>query len=183
MEDEEIHVIVPNGTKISNIYVKTGSGESVTTSTFGLNYIIYADKLADNWQNWSWSSDMDFSATSKVKSGEYSWKQTYTGGWGGLQMFGNDLPLKDGDGNPLYTALKFSIYGGPGTTDKEIIVTINWGAQYRIKLTAGKWTDYSLSLADDLGSPDKINVLVMQDVGNTGVTAPYLMFIDDMGLQ
>jgi len=82
----------------------------------------------------------------------------------------------------LYTHLKMSIYGGPGTGGKEIIVTINWGAQIRITLEEGKWTDYTISLADQLGSPDKINVLVLQDVGNVGVTAPYLMYIDDVGL-
>lgn len=179
--DEEVRVVVPDGTKISNIYLKTGSGSTVTGSTFGLNYIIYAEKLADGWENWSWSSDIDFQSPTKPKSGDVSWKQVYTGGWGGIQLFGNDLPLM-ADGTPLYTHLKMSIYGGPGTSGKEIVVTINWGAQIRITLEEGKWTDYTISLADQLGAPDKINVLVLQDVGNVGVTAPYLLYIDDVGL-
>lgn len=177
----EIDVVVPDGTRVANIYVETSSGSSVSASTFGLNYIIYADRLADGWENWSWSSEFDYENESPVKSGSFSFKQTFTGGWGGVQLFGNDLPLKDGDGNMLYSALKFSIYGGPGTTGKELIVTVNWGAQTRVTLKEGVWTDYTVPM-DVLGNPDKINVLVFQDVGNVGVSAPYLYFYDDMGL-
>jgi len=177
---EEIQVKVPEGTKVSYIKVTTPGGTVRSSSTFGFNYVIYADQLNPAWQNWSWSSEFNYNSTNQVKSGQYSYKQTYTGGWGGIQLYGADLPLKDGD-TFLYEALKMSIYGGPGTEGKEIILTINWSVQIRITLAEGKWKDFTIPLSD-LGNPDKINVLVMQDVGNVGVTAPYLMYIDDMGL-
>ncbi|HYC86603.1 MAG TPA: hypothetical protein VEB86_15325, partial [Chryseosolibacter sp.] len=172
---DEIRVAVPAGTKVSYISVTTGGGTVRSTSTFGFNYIIYADALNPGWQNWSWSSEFDYSSPTVVKSGQYSYKQTYTGGWGGVQLYGADLPISE------YTALKVSIYGGPGTANKEIIVTINWAVQKRITLQQGKWTDYTISLSD-LGNPQTINVLVFQEVGNTGGPAPFLMYIDDLGL-
>jgi hypothetical protein len=177
---EEIKVKVPTGTKVSYLSVATPGGVVRSANTFGFNYIIYADSFNPDFENWSWSSDFDYKSTNAVKSGEYSYKQTYTGGWGGIQLYGKDLPLVAGS-EKLYTALKISVYGGPGTTGKELGVYINWAKEKRITLKEGVWTDFTIPLSE-LGNPDKINVLVLQDIGNVGVAAPYLLYIDDLGL-
>lgn len=172
---EELQVLVPDGTKASYIKVTTGGGDFQTLSSFGFNYIIFADNFNSTWQNWSWSTEFDFAATAKVKSGDYSIKTTYTGGWGGVQFYGGDLPLAD------YTAIKFSIFGGPGTEGKQLIATINWAVTQDVLIHEGKWTDFTFQLSD-FGSPSVLNVLVFQDNGSTGVAAPYLVYFDDMGL-
>lgn len=171
----ELKVVVPDGTKVSTITVTTPSGKASGASTFGLNYIIYTDALQAPWENWSWSSTIDFASPSVVKSGQYAWKQTYTGGWGGIQMHHGSLDLSQ------FTALKFSIYGGPGTGGKEIMVFINWAKEYRITLEEGKWVDYTIPLSELNATSGNLGELILQDVGNVGVTAPYLIYIDDVG--
>jgi hypothetical protein len=178
---EEIKVKVPAGTKVSYIAVETPGGIARSASTFGFNYVIYADAFTPDFENWSWDSQYDYKSTVAVKSGQYSYKQTYTGSWGGVQFNGKDFPLVVGS-EKVYTALKISVYGGPGTTGKQLGVLIkNGNKEKRITLTEGVWTDFTISLSE-LGNPTKIDFLVLQDIANTGTVAPYLLYIDDLGL-
>ncbi|HEY9007794.1 MAG TPA: IPT/TIG domain-containing protein [Ohtaekwangia sp.] len=174
-DPKEIQVVVPDGTKVSYIVVKTALGTTVSSSTFGLNYIIYADKFNSSWDNWSWSSEWDYSSTTVVKTGEYSYKQTFTGSWGGVQLHTADISLSG------YTAIKFAVYGGPGTTGKVLNMNINWGTTYTVTLTEGAWVVYTIPLST-WGSPSTLSFVVFQDNGSTSPSAPYLFYIDDMGL-
>ncbi|MBX2970316.1 MAG: hypothetical protein KF803_13185 [Cyclobacteriaceae bacterium] len=114
------------------------------------------------------------------RGGTVSIKATYVGGGGGAAQFGSwGRP-------PLPTAgmqfLSFSILGGTGTDGKTIQIGIKPttdGATSNAQVTirAGKWTDFSIPLAD-LGNPPSIGELVFQDTGWSGT-----VFIDHIGLQ
>jgi hypothetical protein len=171
---DKLVVLVPAGTKVSYINVTTPSGTTRAGSTFGFNYIIYTDGLAPGWENWSWQSTIDFASTAVVKSGAVAWKQTYTGGWGGIQLHVTPTAITE------YTALKISIFGGPGTEGKPLGTYINWTKEKRIVIKEGVWTSFTIPLSD-LGNPANVEFLILQDIGDTGVVAPYLLYIDDIG--
>jgi hypothetical protein len=177
----ELRVIVPEGVKVSYIKVTTPSGFSLSPSTFGFNYIVYTDKLSTDFENWSWGSTIDFSNTAKVKSGAFSWKHTFTGGWSGIQLHhGPDgsagYPLAD------LSSLKFSVFGGPGTTGKIVMVMINWKTAVNITLKENEWVDYTIPLSSlGVSGTDNLNLLIFQDNGNSSPAAPYLFYIDDLG--
>lgn len=114
------------------------------------------------------------------RGGTVSIKATFAGGWGGAVQFGS------WGKTPLPTAgmqyLAFSIYGGTGTGDKNIQLTIKPttdGASSNVQVTirAGKWTDYAIPLSS-LGNPASIGELFFQDTDWAGT-----VFIDHIGLQ
>jgi hypothetical protein len=172
----EIKVKVPVGAKVSRITVTTSSGKTTYANSFGFNYIIYTDRLADGWEDWGWSRTSDLASTTKVKSGSVSYKHTYTGAWGGVS-FRHAPGIRIGD----YTSVKFSIFGGPGTAGKVLNILID-GQSSVVPITLKEeWTDYTIPLSQ-LGSPDLMMYrLNFQDKGDTAPAAPYLMYIDDVG--
>ena len=117
-DGEHIIVIIPDGTKVSNIAVTTQAGTGVSENTFGLNYAIYTEGLNPEIENWGWGGKDDFYSTTVAKSGNYSYKRAYEGGWTGVQLHHASLDLTQ------FTYAKLSIYGGPGTTGKLIQFTI-----------------------------------------------------------
>jgi len=69
--------------------------------------VVYGDSLATNWQNWSWGTNLNFSAT-PAHTGKYSIAVTYTGGWVGLYLDNPGVSLSG------YQNLQFWIDGGAG---------------------------------------------------------------------
>jgi len=171
---EHIVVIIPDGTKVSTISVTTQAGTGVSEKTFGLNYAIYTEGLNSEMQNWGWGGSDDFYSTTAAKSGNYSYKRAYEGGWTGVQLHHGTLDLTQ------FTHAKFSVYGGPGTTGKLIQFTINWGASVQIEVTEGEWVDYTIPLSD-IGSPAVLDNFILQDNANSSPGAPYLIYLDDIG--
>ena len=172
---DEIQVKVPVGTKVAYIDVTTAVGTTRAVSSFGFNYIIYADALNAEFEDYSWGGAQDFGSVTRVKSGQFSFKRSYLDGWSGIQIHSkSNLSLAG------YTSLKMSVYGGPGTSTKKISVNINWGASVSIDVKEGAWTDFTFPLSS-LGSPAKIDVIVLQDNGNTA-PAQYVVYLDEVGL-
>ena len=69
--------------------------------------VVYGDKLAAGWENWSWDTTADFAAVSPVHSGADSISVTYTAAWGGLYLATNS-PV----GSGVYDTLQFWVHGG-----------------------------------------------------------------------
>lgn len=178
--EEEIVVTVPDGVKVSNIAITTVAGTGTSTSTFGFNFAIFTDDIASGWNKAGWSSTTAWNNITPVKSGNVSAKHAYTGGWGGFQVThstaaGEQFLLAD------YTALKVSIFGGPGTEGKLVQIYIKQltDGEFPAKelvVKEGVWTDYTVQLSE-IGNPAYVGELVIQDKG----MAPYLIFVDDLG--
>ncbi|SHH60830.1 IPT/TIG domain-containing protein [Chryseolinea serpens] len=176
---KEIEVKVPDGVTSAYLYVTTSAGTVKSTSAFGFKFVIYDEDLVATWQKWGgWSSTTDWTSTQQAKRGDKSMKITYDGAWGGSQSHpSNTFVLVNN-----YTAVKLSIFGGAGTTGKNVMLFIKdndgvVGTQKSLAITEGVWTDYTIPLTE-LGSPSTINEFVFQDQGG----APYVIFIDDIGL-
>ncbi|HEY0073930.1 MAG TPA: hypothetical protein VGB77_07510, partial [Abditibacteriaceae bacterium] len=67
---------------------------------------IYDDALAFDWQNWSWDTQSNVSATTPVKAGTRSIAVTYSAAWGGLYLHSSGVSLTGA------THLQFWIHGG-----------------------------------------------------------------------
>lgn len=174
-EVEELIVIVPDGVKVSNIAVTTVAGTGLSENTFGFNYAVFTDDIASGWNKAGWSGSTVWNNNTPVKSGNFSAKHSYTGGWGGFQITHGTFSLAE------YSSIKVSLFGGPGTEGKltQIYITETQGGPatpVELALHEGVWTDYTIPLSS-LGDPSVVNELVIQDKG----MAPYLMFVDDLG--
>jgi len=178
-DGEEIQVKVPDNVGSAYLYVTTTAGTVKSSSAFGFKFVIYDDDLVATWQKWGgWSSTTDWSSTQQAKRGTSSMKITYDGAWGGSQSHPSSTFVLVNN----YTAVKLSIYGGAGTNGKSIMLYIKDDngvshTQVSMAMNEGVWTDYTIPLTD-LGSPATINEFVFQDQGG----APYVVFIDDIGL-
>jgi hypothetical protein len=173
----QIKVKIPQGVVQAYLFVTTPGGTTQSAAAFGFKYVVYDDALAKDWQNWSWSSTVDFAYTTIVKRGTDAISETYTGGYAGLQLGFTGAAI-DVASNGL-TAIKFSIYGGTGTNGKhvKVIVSGGWGTTIDVTLTEGAWSDYTIPLSQ-LGSPTTISSVVLQeDSGN----APSTIYVDDIG--
>lgn len=171
----EIQVKVPDGTKVAYIDVTTAVGTTRAVNSFGFNYIIFADALSEEFEDWSWGGTQDFASTTRVKSGEFSLKRTNDGAWAGLQLHSkNTLSLAG------YTSFKLSVYGGPGTAAKKINVSISGGPSISIQVKEDQWADFTLPLSS-LGNPTSITEIMMQDDGGTE-PGQYVIYLDEVGL-
>ncbi len=109
--------------------------------------VVYTDSLAAGWENWSWSTNANFAATSPVRSGTRSIGVTYTAGWGALRLQTWSY-LNTAD----YTTLRFSIHGGTagGQSIRVFCYTPSGGGSAATVLTppaAGSWRDVEIPLS------------------------------------
>ncbi len=139
---------------------------------------VYGDALGSGWQNWSWNTTVNFSATSPVHSGKDSIAVTYTSAWGGLY-----LAASPAIGASSYNTVQFWINGGQkGGQQLRVVLTDgsqNFLAQaVNVQASANTWTQVTILLSA-LGSPATIGGIVLQDT--TGGAQP-TFFVDDMSL-
>ena len=172
---EVITVVVPEGIGVSYIAVTTPSGIGYSSSTFGFNYSVFTDAVPEGWNRAGWSGTTEWDNETPVKSGNFSAKHSYTGGWGGFQITHEGFSLEP------YTTLKVSIFGGPNTEGKltQIYITETPGGPstpFELVVHEGIWTDYEIPLSA-IGSPSQVSELVIQDKGG----APYIIYVDDLG--
>lgn len=175
--ESQIVVTLPAGVSQAYIYVTTLGGTIKSTNAFGFRYLVYDDALASSWWEGSWSCAAFLDNSTNVKRGTHSIKAQYSGGYGGLKL-GNGGATISLTG---YTTVKFSIYGGTGTSGNFMVVLNgNYadGSRKQITVTEGVWTDISIPLSE-LGSPSSLNEIVFQEFSNN---ASAQIFIDDLGL-
>jgi hypothetical protein len=136
-----------------------------------VDYTFFKDEFSDPWQDWGWGCTRDLKNAENVRDGNIAIKVSPEGGWGALSI-GNGSVSTAG-----YSHVTFSVYGGPGTQDKELKVVANWGKEYMAKIVEGQWTEFKVPLSD-LGSPADITTLTFQDTGWSG-----FYYIDFIGLR
>ena len=81
--------------------------------------VIFEDSLAENWQNYSWETNVNWNHDQIVRDGDASIEVQYDNSWAGLylaQPDGEQLDVGPDD------TLTFSIHGG--RTEKQISVMI-----------------------------------------------------------
>jgi hypothetical protein len=197
-----ITVKVPSGVTAAHLLVTTaatkgggvGTGPVVTSGTsllsnsvtavkqtnsiFGFSTAIYEDSFENGWSDYGWGAGAKDDKTN-IKRGTIARTYSYTGGY-------DAYVIQPGSGNNVdaNTALKFSIFGGKGTTGKNIHLCLNYNfnTAVQITLTEGKWTDFQIPIANwvDAGNPlpSSINALVFQEFSGNAST----FSIDDVGI-
>jgi hypothetical protein len=136
-----------------------------------LDYAFYIDAPQGSWQNWGWSSSVDFNSQDYVRDGDKAIKVNYTGVWGALK-FANSSVSTAG-----YNELTFSVYGTTGTDGLKINLAPSGGSTYEIVIEEGKWKEFKLSMAQ-IGNPATISDLTFQCQNWTG-----LVYVDHVGLR
>ena len=141
-------------------------------------YVIIDEKLADNWGNWGWDKDVDYSNGEQKLQGTKSAKVSYTGDWGAFQVHAPD-------GNfdlASYTTLKISIYGGANSDGKSLKLWLNQNGsdvgEKMLTLTQDQFTTYTIPLTE-LGEPATLSDIIIQNQGNAGLS----MYIDGFGFD
>jgi hypothetical protein len=102
---------------------------------------MYDDQVFFGGGNWSWGNTTETTSSEQFYSGTKSWKHTNTGSDGGASVGGMSGVNASGK-----TVFKFSLYGGPGTDNKQVaaILNDNWGNYNSVVLKEGQWTEYSI---------------------------------------
>lgn len=160
----------------SNVHIESETGLELLGGLpplAPLEVVVYDDALRNGWQKWGgWgggSSDIDNS--DNVRDGDKAIKVVFAGDWGGgLQLGGGNATTAG------RTHLVLSIFGMPGTADKELNVIAS-GKQKIVTITEGEWTEYLIPLSD-LESPEAITEFTLQDRGWSGT-----IYVDHIGLR
>ncbi|MFN8492019.1 MAG: cellulose binding domain-containing protein [Caldilineaceae bacterium] len=141
------------------------------------NLVVYADALAANWQDWSWSASVNFANSTPVHSGAKSLAATYGQAWAGLSLRAPS-PLN----GTLYNAITFWVYGSGATAQLQFSIqqSDSGGAsnQIAVNAPAGVWTQVTIALSS-LGNPSAIARLNWQD--RLGAVQP-TFYLDDIAL-
>lgn len=170
----EIEVLVPPGIVQEYIYVETSGGITQSKNVFGFAFVLYDDQLAPGWWIGGWGGTDDFESTAQVKRGVYAIERSYEGGYGGFQIGNGGAPIELEN----FSALKVSIYGGPGIMDVKIVINGNFDNGFIITIPEGEWIDLTIPF-DQLGSPTgTLNEFVIQEFSGS---VPSVIYIDDLG--
>ncbi|MEM8535687.1 MAG: expansin EXLX1 family cellulose-binding protein [Chloroflexota bacterium] len=131
---------------------------------------IFDDTLADGWENWSWSTAIDFSHSATVYEGATSMAVTYESGWAGVS-----LQTSSSVAAANYEAITFWVY-----SDSEQILDVfantedgNETTKVRITAPAGSWQQVIIPMAD-LGNPASITRVNIQEASGNPQTLHYL---------
>lgn len=168
----EIKVRIPAGQTVGYFYVTTPVGTVKAPRYFGLRMVIFDDVLGTGWTNTSYSSTYDMNQSVIVRRGTKAIGHKNTVGFGAARF--RSIPAFNTTG---YTALKISIYGGPGTAGKKIRISLTPAKlTYELILTEGSWTDYEVPFIN-LGNPTTIDYITFQEF--SGLASQ--IYIDDVG--
>ncbi|MBI1279889.1 MAG: family 16 glycosylhydrolase [Anaerolineaceae bacterium] len=136
---------------------------------------IYGDNLTSGWANWSWSTTINFAATTPIHGGSSSLSAKYDAAWAGVYLRSNQAV---GAG---YDTLRFWINGGTGN---QLISVSFYDANSNavqaksIQAVANTWTQVDISLAA-FGPSSNLWGVVWQE--NTGNAQP-VFYLDDIQL-
>lgn len=142
------------------------------------DHAIYTDALQNGWENWSWSSTINFANTTPVHQGTRSMAVTMTAAWAGCSLHRANL-----DTSP-YESLVFWIHGGASGGQRLLVFaeladvpqpSVNLPA-----LTANTWQQITLSLTA-LGVAGKPNLTRINLQDRSGA-APATFYVDDLVL-
>jgi hypothetical protein len=163
------------------IEVKAAGGATPTPTPLppatGASLPLFDDNIASDWSDWSWSASVNTAATSPVKVGSKSIAAT-------LSPYGA-VSLRKGTAQSTagYSALRFWVHGGSGSTKKLRVFTYTAdgtgdGTRVQVDAPAGTWTEVNVPLVL-LGNPAGIKRVAIQE-GN-GVAQPEIA-IDELRL-
>lgn len=172
----QIQVKVPAGVVQAFIFVTTPGGTSKSAGSFGFKAVLYDDQFANGWGSYfGYNSTRNYTNMVNVKRGTYAIQTIFTDSYGALQIGYNGTTI---DATKL-AAVKLSIYGGPGTAGQavQLVINGNYGKAVRLELSEGRYTDYTIPLAD-LGAPATITEFVLQALG---VPSSTTIYVDDLG--
>jgi hypothetical protein len=170
----EIKVAVPAGIVQARIAVTTPGGTSLSAASFGFRTIVFDDALAPGWSVTSYSATTTV-GIANVKRGTSSLQNLYTGGYGAFRLdFGGAAISTAG-----YSAIKISIYGGPGTAGKQVKIGLNdnYNQTSLLQLSEGSYTDFTIPLSA-FGNPATIFQVILQEFSGN---APSTIYVDDIG--
>lgn len=148
---------------------------------------IYTDGLASDWQNWSWSTTLDFSAPDPVNGlPDRALSVHYTDPWAGLSLRHAAIAAN------AYDTLRFAIHGGGvGGQVIQVAVQLNdsGGEQPPVALNqylppggvpANSWVEAAIPLADLLPTPAPTFARINWQNVNGGANAAF--YLDDIRL-
>lgn len=174
--NQELKVNVPAGITSAFITVTTPVGAVTSQTRFGFKYIIYDERLLTGWSNTSYSSTAVFNHTTTVKRGSTAISNAYTVGFGGFRV-SKAAPALSLAG---YSAVKFSVFGGPGTEGKRARVIINGVSTtaFQIVLKEGAWSTFEIPFSN-FNNPATLTSIEIKEFSGLVVT----VFLDDIGLS
>lgn len=131
------------------------------------NLMVFGDEFANGWQNWSWSTTLDPTASNPVYAGSRSLAATYTSAWAGVYLR-SSAALPAG-----YTTLRFQIHGGQSGGQRLRVDFYNEASQgttaATITVEAGRWQQVDVPLGS-FGPSERLWGIVWQDT--TGGSQP-----------
>ena len=144
--------------------------------------VLYDDARTTGWENWSWSTTVNYSTTSPVYLGSKSIAATYTAAWGGLYLHhATGVSLA---GN---TKLEFYVHGGTAGGQNLIVQlgdTGGWQTMVSVNsyiaggsVAAGTWRKVSMPLTALGATSNALTDLVISD--NSGGAQP-TVYIDQI---
>ena len=136
---------------------------------------IYIDDLSEDWQNWSWETEIDFS-NSFAESGQ-SIMATFQSEYAGIYISAPEQ-IRTGEFNQI----EFSIHGGTGghnLTVNALDADRTFLYAFRLQPTGDAWQRYVLSL-DEVGDPSYLTGFVLQN--DNGVVGEEL-YLDNIILS
>jgi hypothetical protein len=174
--NQQLKVNVPAGITSAFITVTTPVGMATSPIRFGFKYVIYDEKLQTGWSNTSYSSTAVLNHTTTVKRGTTAISNAYTVGFGGFRL-SKAAPAVSLAG---YSAIKFSIFGGPGTEAKRARVIINGVSTtaFQILLKEGAWSTFEIPLSN-FNNPATLSSIEIKEYSGAVVT----VYLDDIGIS
>lgn len=134
--------------------------------------VIYDDALAASWQNWSWSSTVDFDNASPRRTGLASVSIQFDAAWAGFSVRAADAIDAAG-----YQSISFWVYGSGSGNPLSLYTQAsdNGGesSMYDFTAPSGVWTQIVAPLSA-LGNPAAIKRINLQDASGAAQPVFYL---------
>lgn len=174
--NQQLRVNVPAGVTSAFITVTTPVGAATSPIRFGFKYMIYDERLQTGWSNTSYSSAAVFNHTTTVKRGTTAISNAYTVGFGGFRV-SKAAPAVSLAGS---SAIKFSVFGGPGSEAKRARVIINGVSTtaFQILLKEGVWSTFEIPLSN-FNNPATLSSIEIKEFSGAVVT----VYFDDIGIS
>ena len=141
---------------------------------------VYQDGLAEGWQNWSWSSDIDLAQSAVVQEGSRAMKVTFQAAGGGA---GVSLRSEGAINANDYQAIQLAVRGGE-QADQVLRVYVQTedvaggSTAKSIVAPAGRWQEVTVLLSE-LGNPGIIKRITLEN-GAAGTFTPF--YVDNLRL-